>query len=68
MITIDKGHSIPVYSPVCALCKHLRFEQGRTCAAFPANDAIPLEIWNGENDHKRPYPGDNGIQFEPLKR
>lgn len=31
------------------------------CKAF---DFIPDEIWNGDNDHTRPYTGDNGIQFE----
>jgi len=25
-----------------------------------------MEIWTGENDHKKPYKGDHGIQFEKL--
>jgi hypothetical protein len=62
-ITIDKGHNIPVYSPICTFCKHLK-EQGRTCKAFPEKDSIPMEIWTGENDHKKPYSGDHGIRFE----
>ena len=33
----------------------------RLCDAF---DEIPLEIWEGEVSHTKPYPGDRGIQFE----
>lgn len=48
-------------STVCVMCKH--FIKGYSCSAF---ESIPLEIWNGTNDHTRPYSGDNGIQFEPI--
>lgn len=34
-----------------------------SCKAFP--DGIPLEVWRGEHEHTKPYPGDNGIMFEP---
>jgi hypothetical protein len=60
------GTELPIFSPVCAYCKHLRVDEGRTCDAFPERDSIPLEIWLGENDHQAPYPGDHGIQFEPV--
>jgi hypothetical protein len=33
------------------------------CAAFP--NGIPEEIAYGPNLHIAPYPGDNGIQYEP---
>jgi hypothetical protein len=33
----------------------------KTCKVFPLG--IPKKIWNGENDHKKPYSGDNGIIF-----
>ena len=33
------------------------------CDAFP--DGIPDEIAYGDNPHTSPFPGDNGIQFEP---
>ena len=63
-IKIDAELSIPVYSPVCVLCRHLRLDKERSCAAFPGDKAIPLPIWSGENSHMEPYPGDNGIRFE----
>lgn len=69
-ITLDKDSDIPVYSPVCARCKHWRpstGENGRTCAAFPAADSIPLVIWRGENPHTAPVEGDHGIRFEASR-
>lgn len=68
-IELDKSFAIPFYSEVCSRCKHWRSEDGehgRTCAAFPQADSIPLPIWRGENDHQQPYPGDHGIQFEAI--
>lgn len=59
---------IPMYSTVCTFCKHLHEKSlavgEHKCKAF---DAIPDEIWDGENDHKKPFPGDKGIIFEPIK-
>ncbi len=43
-------------------CDHcLHFIDGRRCKAF---DEIPYEIIEGEHDHREPFPGDRGIQFE----
>lgn len=58
-----------LYSDVCLGCAHFRAElfgsSGRqTCEAFPKE--IPAPIWNGQNRHRRPYPGDRGIVYEPL--
>ena len=72
MIGIDDTElSKVIYSPVCLPCKHFNRKaysksDEKTCEAFP--DSIPDEIWRGDNDHKKPYPGDHGIQFEPIEK
>jgi hypothetical protein len=63
-IEIDQGSEIKIYSPTCTFCINLRDLDKRLCYAFP--EGIPLEIWNGENDHKKPYPGDHGITFKHI--
>ncbi len=52
--------SIGFFETLCRLCKH---RTGLGCAAFPKR--IPLEIRLMHVDHREPYPGDDGIQFEP---
>jgi len=46
----------------CIKCKH--YKRNNQCTAFTS---IPFEIQSGKNDHKKPFPGDNGIQFEPIE-
>lgn len=64
VFTIDKDSHIVSVSPMCVYCQHQG--DGRTCAAFPAEDSIPLAIWQGEYDHRQPYAGDHGISFAPV--
>jgi hypothetical protein len=37
---------------------------GRMCHAFAS---IPSEIFDCLVDHRKPWPGDNGIRWEPKK-
>lgn len=63
----DRELAKTIYSPVCNLCKHFSIRGSidsgvPVCNAFP--DGIPAEIWQGDNNHTKPYPGDHGIQFD----
>lgn len=35
-----------------------------TCDAFQGG--IPVEILTGLVDHRKPYPGDNGLRYAPM--
>jgi hypothetical protein len=49
--------------PNCVFCRHSRLPASENCAAFPSG--IPAAILIDGYDHRKPYPGDHGILFEP---
>lgn len=63
----------------CLFCKHYRGSGDNydpKCDAFPVPvkrkgqwsiSSIPMDIYRGEFDHTNPYPGDNGIRYEPKE-
>ena len=57
------GNQNSVIVPQCNGCKHF-YIYSATCSAFTV--AIPMVILSNEHDHRQPYPGDNGIQYEPI--
>jgi hypothetical protein len=71
-MSIDLDERWRHWSPSCHECRYrhwgerrsANWRKGETCDAFP--DGIPIEIWNGEHNHRTPYPGDHGIQFTPM--
>ena len=59
--------AVPVMLPQCLACTHLLSrELGKLthCSAFP--EEIPVAILMNQHDHRKAYPGDNGIRFEPV--
>ena len=52
---------------MCVYCRHFRAaEAGNFCTAFPAGDGIPDEIFYDGVPHFTSFPGDHGIQFDPV--
>jgi hypothetical protein len=50
--------------PICSVCTHLTTDlREAKCTAFPGG--IPTEILLSKADHRKPFPGDGGVTFEP---
>ena len=62
MIPADKDNLDSYNIPACNKCIH--FIDNDKWDAF---ENIPDDILNGKNDHKKSFPGDKGILFEPIK-
>lgn len=61
--TLD-GPRARYHTMCCAGCKHRLNRQ--SCAAFP--DGKPDDIFFDRVNHREPYPGDGGIQWEKDDR
>jgi hypothetical protein len=46
----------------CFSCARWTGDGTTTCTAFPKD--IPDEIWFNRFDHRKPYKGDHGLQWE----
>ena len=67
-MTFQTSEPLKAFAASCNTCRHVIGSFAALhpkCRAFP--DGIPIEIIHAYNDHKTPYPGDNGIQYEPDK-
>ena len=51
--------------PICNQCVH-HIKNTSSCLAYP--EGIPFQILQNLVDHKKPFPGDNGIRFKKIKK
>ena len=49
----------------CASCKHMHFDGKAMTGECDAFKFIPNVMIGLDHDHRQPYPGDNGIRWEP---
>lgn len=63
MSTLERDRPRYTTVGICDSCRHRR--DATTCAAFPRG--IPVAILTGDADHRKPYPGDHGIRYEPVE-
>lgn len=59
-----------IVAPICYGCVHMKPcvapEFDFKCDAFP--DEIPQKILVSEADHRKPFPGDGGVLFDPKDK
>lgn len=53
---------------LCYSCKHFRQSSKKTLRCTAYQDVIPPKIFYGKHDHHYPYPGDEGILYEPIEK
>tara|TARA_R100001086_G_scaffold6445_1_gene3969 strand:- start:3295 stop:3495 length:201 start_codon:yes stop_codon:yes gene_type:complete len=58
--------TITVGEPICFSCKHLNLLNIDKFACKAFEEGIPKEIIRSENNHSKPFKGDNGIRFESI--
>ena len=63
-MVLGVSKTVMAETPLCSFCIHIKNKKFE-CKAF--SDGIPNKIMTGEHDHRKPYKGDNGISFEPIK-
>jgi hypothetical protein len=67
-VKITESDTLPESNCSKRDCLHFRgIKEGGavTCDAFP--EGIPKEIAYGPNPHRKPFPGDHGIQYEKAE-
>jgi hypothetical protein len=52
-----------MHTNICDFCKH-KWRNDYRCDAFPGDQGIPYEVATDLHDHRFPFTGDHGVQFE----
>ena len=60
--TFDAVPGDPPKPADCDSCRN-KTDNAPTCLAFP--NGIPRPLLDGDVGHKMPFPGDNGVRYEP---
>lgn len=61
-MSTNNGFIVITHLAECNNCLHKI--SSTTCRAFP--DLIPGEILSGKIQHRKGYPGDQGVRWEPA--